>query len=140
MKIKEVMKQTGLPERTIRYYEERGLIQPETYRNNGRTNHDYSASDIQKLQQIIIYRRAQFSIDEIYSVQHDPKSIPAVLTAHHERIVKTKTELADLSTLSRFSDKSDWTELATCIQSCLGSSNTSLSSLIDADNAETPYS
>ena len=137
MKIKEVMKQTGLPERTIRYYEERGLIQPETYRNNGRTNHDYSASDIQKLQQIIIYRSAQFSIDEIYSVQHDPKSIPAVLAAHHERIVKTKAELADLSTLSRFSDKSDWTELATCIQSCLGSSNTLLSSLIDTDNAET---
>ena len=137
MKIKEVIKQTGLPERTIRYYEERGLIQPDTYRNNGRTSHDYSANDIQKLQQIVVLRRAQFSIDEIYSVQHDPTNIPAVLAAHHERIIKTKSELSNLVTLSRFSDKSDWADLATCIQSCLGNSTDLLSSVIDADNADT---
>lgn len=137
MRIKEVMQKTGLPERTIRYYEERGLIHPETYRINGRTKHNYSANDIRKLQKIIIYRRAQFSIDEIYSLQHDPNSIPDVLAAHHERIVKAKANLSDLSTLSRFSDKLDWTELAACIQSCLGSDDAPLLRLVEVDSAET---
>ena len=42
MKKKEVIAATGLLEKTIRYYEERALITPETYRQNGRTYHEYN--------------------------------------------------------------------------------------------------
>ena len=36
MKMKDVIAATGLPEKTIRYYEDRTLITPETYRQTGR--------------------------------------------------------------------------------------------------------
>ena len=49
MKMKEAISATGLPEKTIRYYEDRGLVTPETYRQNGRTYHEYSWEDIETL-------------------------------------------------------------------------------------------
>ena len=40
MKIKEVSEKTGLTKKTIRFYEEEGLIQPEKTYYNGRTYRD----------------------------------------------------------------------------------------------------
>ena len=40
MKIKEVAKATGLTEKTIRYYENRGLVIPQAKELNGRSFRD----------------------------------------------------------------------------------------------------
>ena len=42
MKIKEVARKTGLTEKTIRYYEHRGLVIPASTELNGRSFRDYS--------------------------------------------------------------------------------------------------
>lgn len=119
MKIKEVMSQTGLPERTIRYYEECGLIHPKTDYANGRIQHFYSEKDIIELQKIIILRRAQFSIEEVLKMQQSPQNIPGVLSNHHRRIVSAKTEYIVLATLERFADASSWFVLADKVQQFL---------------------
>ncbi|MDD6023385.1 MAG: MerR family transcriptional regulator [Oscillospiraceae bacterium] len=96
MKMKEVMRATNLPEKTIRYYEERGLVTPETYRQNRRTYHDYSEEDVEVLRRIVILRQARFTLDEIYTMEHKPDTIPAIVKTHHNRIRKEQDSLAGL--------------------------------------------
>lgn len=96
MKMKEVMQATNLPEKTIRYYEERGLVTPETYRQNRRTYHDYSEEDVEVLKRIVILRQARFTLDEIYTMEHNPDTIPAIVRTHHNRIREEKDSLAGL--------------------------------------------
>lgn len=42
MKVKEIAAQTGLKERTIRFYEEHDLIRPAMERRNGRNYREYT--------------------------------------------------------------------------------------------------
>ena len=66
MKIKAVCEQTGLTDRTIRYYIEEGLISP-FYTENylGRKNFNFSEADVAMLKDIAILRKFGFSIAEI---------------------------------------------------------------------------
>ena len=61
MNIKEVAQRSGLPAKTIRYYEEIGLIQPARADNGYR---DYSADDIHRLAFLRRARGLGFSIDD----------------------------------------------------------------------------
>jgi len=66
MKIKEVCDITGLTDRTIRYYIQCGLLQPdqkETYA--GRKNFTFSRQDVERLESIKLLRQAGFSIEQI---------------------------------------------------------------------------
>ncbi len=47
MKIKEAARATGLTEKTIRYYENRGLVIPAATELNGRSFRDYSPHDVE---------------------------------------------------------------------------------------------
>lgn len=96
MKMKEVMKATNLPEKTIRYYEERGLVTPKTYRQNMRTYHDYSEEDVEVLKRIVILRQAQFTLDEIYAMEQNPDTIQAIVAAYHNRIREAQENLTGL--------------------------------------------
>ena len=78
MKIKEISALTGLTERTIRFYEERSLIQPRTERRNGREYRDYSASDAEQLMVIAGLRRLHFSVEEIREMQKYPGRIARI--------------------------------------------------------------
>lgn len=70
MKIKEVIKETGLTDRAIRLYIENELVKPEYDENyNGRKSIDFSENDIQQLKNIALLRKADFSIPEIKSLQ-----------------------------------------------------------------------
>ena len=88
MKMKEVCERTGLTERTIRFYVEKGLLSPSCTFQNGREYRDYSPEDIQTLNRIAALRRAGFSIEEISSAKKDPSSVPAVASAWKERILQ----------------------------------------------------
>ncbi|GHE04819.1 transcriptional regulator [Defluviimonas sp. 20V17] len=61
MKIAEVASQTGLPAKTIRYYEEIGLIHPDRHANGYR---DFSESHLHKLAFLGRARSLGFSIEE----------------------------------------------------------------------------
>ena len=65
MKIKEVAKATGLTEKTIRYYEHRGLVIPESKELNGRSFREYSPEDVAALRAVSTLRKARFPVEEI---------------------------------------------------------------------------
>lgn len=66
MTIKDVEKLTGLTAKSIRYYEEKGLIQVE--RNKKNSYRSYSEENVMKLKWIKLYRYLEFSIDEIVDI------------------------------------------------------------------------
>jgi MerR family copper efflux transcriptional regulator len=62
MNIGEASKQSGLPPKTIRYYEDRGLIAPPARAENG--SRDYNDTDVHKLRFVRHSRGLGFSVDE----------------------------------------------------------------------------
>lgn len=86
MKIAEVCRITGLTERTVRFYVEEGLVQPETHLRNGREYREYADTDIQDLQTIALLRRAGFSLEEIRCMKETPHEIRHVVEAMRERL------------------------------------------------------
>jgi len=63
MQIKDVEKHTGLTKRSIKLYEEKGLLKPEKNEENG--YRDYIETDVECLKKIKMYRSLEFSLDEI---------------------------------------------------------------------------
>jgi DNA-binding transcriptional MerR regulator len=53
MRIGELAKQTGVPARMLRYYEEQGLISPRRLDNGYRTYDDYLVERVQKIRGLI---------------------------------------------------------------------------------------
>ncbi|MDE5630403.1 MAG: MerR family transcriptional regulator, partial [Bacilli bacterium] len=66
MTIKDAEKITGLTNKSIRYYEEKGLIKVE--RNTENDYRNYTEEDIERLKLIKILRYIDFSVDEITAV------------------------------------------------------------------------
>lgn len=75
MKIKSVCDRTGLTERTIRFYIEKELIRPEHVIRNNRVYYDFTEEDVKVLEQILVLRKARFSIDRIKEMQENPLQI-----------------------------------------------------------------
>ena len=90
MKIKAVCAQTGLTDRTIRYYIEQGLIAP-AYEENytGRRTYDFLERDIKQLQDIAVLRKFDFTIEEIRSILNDAEASQTVIAAVRERTETT---------------------------------------------------
>lgn len=66
MNIKEAAKQAGTSVRTLRYYEEQGLICPE---RDGENNYrEYNEAVVQRVRLIRAYRELQFSLEEIHAI------------------------------------------------------------------------
>jgi DNA-binding transcriptional MerR regulator len=112
MKMKEVIAQTGIPEKTVRYYEARGLIHPETQRRNGRTYHEFSVEDVEALKSILSLRQAQFSIEEILTIQQSPEKIPETVAACQARIQAVTEAQTRLLSTPGLSEAADWQALA----------------------------
>ena len=96
MRIKEAARRTGLTEKTIRYYENRGLVLPDTEERNGRTWRDYTEDHVRMLEAVAILRRAQFHVEEIDAILSDPGSIPEVLDEVFRRVEETYETLGRL--------------------------------------------
>lgn len=75
---KEVCKATGLSVKTLRLYEEKGLIVPAKERRNGREYREYTPELVEQLKRIVTLRRAMFTMDEIKTMQERPDSIPGI--------------------------------------------------------------
>jgi DNA-binding transcriptional MerR regulator len=86
MQIKQVSRLTGLSERTIRYYEQEGLVVPAQTDRNGRAFREYAEEDVATLTHISRLRRAEFSIAEIREILADAKCIPGVLMQVRQRL------------------------------------------------------
>lgn len=87
MKIKEVCTRTGLTERTIRFYQQKGLISPASHRQNDKTFYDYSEKDITVLEETAMLRRCGFSIEEIQQIRcSDSEALSKLCQAHLEKL------------------------------------------------------
>lgn len=85
MKIGEVSGITGLSERTIRYYEAERLIRPATHAMNQRSYREYSAADVDALNEVVVLRRSFFSVPDIRAMLEHPDRIPAILQELRDR-------------------------------------------------------
>ncbi|WP_239618577.1 helix-turn-helix domain-containing protein [Cohnella mopanensis] len=96
MKMKEVCTRTGLTERTIRFYVEEKLIDPQMSLMNGREYRDYSERDIAELTTIADLRKLFFSIEEIKKMKQSPETIADVVGAYKLNVsadVQAKSEI-----------------------------------------------
>ncbi len=85
MKIKEVVKLTGLTEKTIRFYEDKGLIVPEREEINGRAFRSYSREDVERLNLVADLRKLDFSISDIVEMRDRPEKIGDILKEYCSR-------------------------------------------------------
>lgn len=95
MKAKEIAVQTGLKERTIRFYEEHDLIHPATERRNGRNYREYTQADADRLRLIATLRRSQFTLEEIRQLLERPDITPQIFRDYTARMEQSarNTEL-----------------------------------------------
>ena len=98
MRIKEAARRTGLTEKTIRYYESRGLVIPDTEEKNGRIWRDYTEEHVRLLSAVATLRKAQFRVEEIDAILSDPARIPETLAEVSRRVEETYETLGKLRT------------------------------------------
>lgn len=95
MQIKDVSKATGLSIKTIRFYEERGLVHPKLEHRNGKNFRDYRDEDIHQLNVVAVLRKCLFSIDQIKTMLDHPELTPDVFTEYRIAI-SSQRELLNL--------------------------------------------
>ena len=93
MKLKEVCESTGLSRKTIRLYEEKGLLVPQMEHRNGRDYREYTQADVEALREIATLRRAWFTMDEIARMQQNPETIGEIFPQYLQWLEKQKTTL-----------------------------------------------
>lgn len=93
MQIKEVEQLSGLTSKTIRFYEEKGLLVVRRNRNN--TYRDYSEENVQTLKRIKIFRYFGFSLSDIAELLTEEES--AVQTALQTRVQDMYAEEEELT-------------------------------------------
>lgn len=86
MKINEACKRTGLSERAIRFYVEKGLLEPKSQIINGRTTIEYSEADIDVLRDIATLRNAEFSIADILAMQSSVEDVGTIIKKHCDEL------------------------------------------------------
>ena len=104
MKMKEVCARSGLTERAVRLYCERGLVHPEKRWERGREYLDFSDHNLRELTIVSELRRAEFTLDEIAMMLDEPEKCGDVLagwrgriTEQNQRLESAKDKLAELS-------------------------------------------
>lgn len=84
MKINEVVKKTGLTKKTIRYYEQEGIIKPLIDEENN--YRDYSDEDVKRLLETALFRQLDMPIKGIKSAFEKPENLDRLLEEHKVRI------------------------------------------------------
>jgi Cu(I)-responsive transcriptional regulator len=100
MNIGEASERSGLPAKTIRYYEDISLVAPDRADNGYR---DYSASDVHRLRFLHRARNLGFSIDEcrlLLSLYSDRNRASAdVKAVAEQKLVEIDAKIAELQSL-----------------------------------------
>jgi len=106
MKIRDAATQTDLTEKTIRYYEEIGLVIPMRRENGYR---DFSEQDVHKLKFLARSRKLGFSVDDcrqLLSLYSDrkraSKDVKRIAEAHLSEIEMKINELSNMQETLRY--------------------------------------
>ncbi|MEQ3549973.1 MerR family transcriptional regulator [Pseudonocardia nematodicida] len=95
----QVVRLTGVSSRTLRHYDQVGLLRPAGTGPGGRRI--YRRPELQRLQHVLVLRELGLGLPDIAAVVDgvgDPSSEVAALTAHHARL------LAEIGRLRRLAD------------------------------------
>lgn len=100
MTIKEVEKLTGLTAKSIRYYEDKGLLTVE--RNEENDYRSYTEAEVNRLKRIKLLRYLEFSVEEVKNMlDMDTKEIQKVLERKAEYFVDLRDRCLDKQELCR---------------------------------------
>lgn len=96
MKSAEIREKTGLSEKALRLYEDKGLVTPEMRQQGSRYIREYSEEDLAVLMTVASLRKARFSLEQIGQMLDDPHSTRAIFTAYREELAREMAELSSL--------------------------------------------
>lgn len=88
MKIKEVSQKLNVTQKTVRFYEEQGFLNPAMEEKNGRRFREYSLQDIKTMEMIIQLRKMSFSVEEIRMLFQKPERMESVCRERKEQLVR----------------------------------------------------
>lgn len=93
MNVKQAAKQTGTSVRTLRYYEEVGLLHPT--RNEENDYREYDEAILEQARLIRAYRELQFSLDEIKVLLNAPRMERDQILAEQIKRLEEKRQIID---------------------------------------------
>lgn len=88
MKIKQVAESLNVSQKTIRYYEQCGLIVPEKKKKMGRDFRDYNEEIVERLRTIVILRKFRFCMEDIRTILENPALLTEICQRHRDEMVK----------------------------------------------------
>ena len=98
LSISDVSKMTGVSVRTLRYYDEIGLLNPTEVTEAGYRL--YNEEALRRLQIILLYRELEFPLKEISQVMSGSFDMTSALERQIELLQKKKTHIENLITLA----------------------------------------
>lgn len=93
MNINEAAKLAGTSVRTLRYYEEMGLISPE--RDEENNYRDYDEAAVQRVRLIRAYRELQFSLEEIHAILNADRMTRDRILEKQISVLENKRKIID---------------------------------------------
>ncbi|MGY2126864.1 MerR family transcriptional regulator [Blastococcus sp. SYSU DS0617] len=90
MNVGEVAALAGVTVRTLHHYDRIGLLSP-----SGRTSagyRQYSAADLDRLHQVLLYRELGFPLEEVATLLDDPSADPADHLRRQHRLLRDRLE------------------------------------------------
>ena len=91
MRIGEVAQRTGLSISNIRFYEKKGLIGPD--RNAQNRYCEYGEEDVRRLEEIILYRKMDFTIETIADLLEHKTDVQQAMEAQIDQLEEQKQKL-----------------------------------------------
>ena len=90
--LNEVAKMSGVSTRTLRYYDEIGLLPPLKIRTNG--YRIYGTNELNALQQILFYREFELPLEEIKKLLRDQAfNREDALRSHYEKLLQKRHQM-----------------------------------------------
>ena len=105
MKIGEAAKETGLSISNIRFYEKKGLLEPA--RDQESKYRNYTEEDILRLKKIIIFRKMDFSVEQIAAMLKGKTDAKVVLKNQEQELFNKIREMEGALELCRILEKEE---------------------------------
>ena len=99
--IRDITKLMGVTESALRYYNEKGVLQPTVRNKTGRRQWLYSEADIKRLKLILLYRKLGISVDDIALLLEDESRRKDILKARLSSLESEKKELDEQAFIIR---------------------------------------
>ncbi|MGY1844665.1 MerR family transcriptional regulator [Modestobacter sp. SYSU DS0875] len=86
----ELARLAGVTVRTLHHYDRIGLVRPSERTSAGYRSYD--ARDLDRLQQVLLYRELGFPLDEVATLLDDPDADPAAHLRRQHRLLRDRLE------------------------------------------------